>query len=124
MAYLQINAGGAVVGTSANPQDMTQAVYGGLSQVEVADNDPRIATFLAPKPLPPSPRAWLERLTPSTQAAIAAAGASNPAILLWLLKAAGSPAIDVTAAETIQGVGALVAAGVITAADQTTLLTP
>jgi hypothetical protein len=41
-----------------------------------------------------------------------------------MLKAAGNPVIDVTAAETVSGVGALVAAGIIAAADQTTLLTP
>lgn len=81
------------------------------------------AQVAAAKPKP-SPREWLERLSDAKQAAISAAGVGNAAILLWLLKAAGSPVIDVTAAETIAGVGALVQAGVLTADDQTLLLTP
>src|SRR5258708_2253826 len=74
----------------------------------------------------PSPREWLERLAPATQAAItkAAAADATGGMLLWLIKAAGNPAIDVTSAETVAGVQAMVSAGVITAADQTTLLTP
>ena len=73
---------------------------------------------------PPTPREWLERLSPTTQAAVATAATSNASILLWLLKASGSLSIDVTAPETKDGVAALVAAGIITAADQTTLLAP
>lgn len=78
----------------------------------------------APPYVMPSPREWLERLAPATQQAISQAAIANPSILLWLLKATGSSQIDVTLPETINGVGALVSAGVLTAADQTTLLTP
>ena|SRR5581483_6773867 len=98
--------------------------------VPIADDDPRIAAFqaareaaLKPKP---SPREWLERLAPTTQAAITKAAASDTtgAMLLWLLKAAGNPTIDVTNPETQQGVATLVATGIITQADQATLLAP
>jgi hypothetical protein len=77
-----------------------------------------LAAFLTPPAaphVPPSPREWLERLSADKQAAISAAAVANPAILLWLLKAAGTPQIDVTAT-------ALVSVGVLTSADQTVLL--
>lgn len=96
----------------------------------IDDSDPRISVFLAmvaAQQIPrPTPRQWLERLSASTQAAItkAAAADTTGALLLWLLKAAGNPSIDVNAAETQQGVQALVNAGVITAQDQQTLLSP
>jgi hypothetical protein len=77
-----------------------------------------------PKPPMPSPREWLERLTPATQQSISVAAIANPSIFLCLLKASGSTLIDVTMPETIAGVGALVTAGVLTAADQATLLAP
>jgi hypothetical protein len=95
-----------------------------LSEADLAQLAIDAATPLSfPSPAP-SPREWLERLSADKQAAIAAAGVGNGTILLWLLKAAGSPSIDITNAETIAGVAALVAAGVITTADQTILLTP
>jgi hypothetical protein len=74
--------------------------------------------------LPPSPREWLERLSPQKQAAIAAGGIANAQILLWLLKAAGATAINVTLQETKDGVAALVAAGILSADDQAILLAP
>jgi hypothetical protein len=43
-------------------------------------------------------------------------------VLLWLLKAAGATTIDVTLQETIDGVGALVAASILSADDQAVLL--
>lgn len=77
-------------------------------------------------PVPPTPREWLERLSPATQATITAAAAKDAsgALLLWLLKASGNPTIDVTAAETVAGVQALAAMGIITAAEQAALLAP
>jgi|SRR5579883_159291 len=98
-----------------------------VSQQTIANVQAVLAAHNPAKQLPPpapTPRQWLERLSPTTQAAIASAGTSNPVILLWLLKAAGNPSIDVTSAETVQGVGALVAAGIITSADEATLLAP
>lgn len=88
-----------------------------------------LTTVPAPPPTllppgPPTPRQWLERLSSVTQAAIFVAAGQNPAIMGWLFKASGNPFIDVTAAETSDGVNALVNAGVLTAQDATTLLTP
>lgn len=98
----------------------------GYSEEELADDNAELVAFLDPAsvPVPPTPREWLERLSADKQAAIAAAGVGNGTILLWLLKAAGTPSIDVTNPETIAGVAALVAAGVLTTGDQTILLTP
>jgi hypothetical protein len=99
----------------------------GYNDESLSSDSTEIVVFLAaaqPAPTQPSPREWLERLSPEKQGAIAAAGAGNSTILLWLLKAAGSKSIDVTAQETISGVAALVGAGVLTTADQTILLTP
>lgn len=85
-----------------------------------------LAAAMAVKPVPPTPRVWLERLSPATQAAITSAAAKDTsgALLLWLLKASGNPVIDVTAPETIAGVAALVSIGIITAQDQAALLAP
>lgn len=130
MAFIQLDTTGRTIGFGAIAQDMTQGHYAGGSQIEVADDDPRIGTYVAAQvavpPPRPTPRQWLERLSPATQSAITAAAAKDAsgALLLWMLKAAGNPAIDVTSAETVQGVGALVAAGIITAADQAALLAP
>lgn len=82
------------------------------------------ATLPASPPVPPSPRAWLERLSPQKQAAIMAGAVANPAVLLWVMKAAGEGSIDVTDPEAIAGVAALVAAGVLDSADQALLLAP
>lgn len=79
----------------------------------------------APVPLPPpTPRQWLERLSPATQLALETAALTNAQVALWLRKATGNPSIDVTQQETRDGVAAMVAAGLLTAADQETLLAP
>lgn len=100
----------------------------GYNDEELADTDPAVVAFLAAAQSKPSPidaRLWLERLTPAKQLAVAAAGIANPALLLWLLKAAGAQAgIDVTNPDTTSGVAALVAAGILTPADQAVLLAP
>lgn len=112
--------------------DDNAITYAGILQAgyseEQLDDDTsaELAAFLHPAPIPvqPSPREWLERLSTDKQAAISTAAIGNGTILLWLLKAAGTPAIDVTSAETIAGVGALVAAGILTQDDQAVLLAP
>jgi hypothetical protein len=72
----------------------------------------------------PTPREWLERLSPTTQLALETAALSNAQVALWLRKATGAGTIDVTLLETQQGVAAMVAAGLLTAAEQTVLLNP
>ena len=96
--------------------------------VPISNDDPRIAAFQAalaiaraPKP---TPREWLERLSMATQLALETAALSSAQVALWLRKATGAGSIDVTMPETQQGVAAMVAAGLLTPAEQTTLLTP
>lgn len=112
---------GQIVEYRSYPQEMPvgQGAPGEFANMIAATSPP------AP-PIAPSPRAWLERLDPATQAAISAAAARDEtgALLLWLLKAAGNPTIDITAPETIAGVQALAAAGMLTAAQQAVLLAP
>jgi hypothetical protein len=121
-ANVLLDGNGAVIGTFGSPQPG----YPGFAVIP--DDDQRIATFAAKQaqPGPPSPRAWLERLSPTTQGNItkAALADSSGAMLLWLLKASGNPQIDVTSAETIAGVNAMVGAGVLTSAEAATLLAP
>lgn len=78
--------------------------------------------------VPPAPidaRLWIERLSPQKQLAVVTFGLANPALMLWLLKAAGSQVgIILSDPDTPAGVAALVAAGALTTADQTLLLTP
>lgn len=99
--------------------DGTTAEYTLVDGVATAPEPPPPAI-----PKQPTPREWLERLPGDKQAAISAAAVQNPAILLWLLKAAGTTTIDVSLDETKQGVGALALAGVLTSDDAAILLAP
>ena len=72
----------------------------------------------------PTPQEWLERLSPVTQVAIVTGGLANAGIMLWLLKAAGNPSINVENSETVQGVEAMLAAGLISQAESEVLLAP
>lgn len=114
---------GAFVDGATSPEGAVNAPYAPDDARQVWDGSAWSA-IPTPAPVPPSPREWLERLSPTTQQAISAAAIANPSILLWLLKASGSTAIDVTLAETVAGVGALVTAGVLTTSEQALLLTP
>jgi hypothetical protein len=79
----------------------------------------------APPPPPIDARLWLERLPLAKQTAIIAAAIANPPLLLWVIKAAGAQAGIVLAdPDTAAGVGALVAAGILTSADQAILMAP
>jgi len=123
MAFVTLDANGSVTGIFGIAQnDPTPPGY-----AVIDDADPRIAAFAAaqaalmiPKP---TPRQWLERLAPATQLSLETAALANAQVALWLRKATGNPSIDVTLQETKDGVAAMVAAGLLTAADQATLLT-
>lgn len=128
--YILVDAQGVVKpGTFAMPQDMSQPVYAGLQCIACAPDDQRVSVALAAvetalKPKP-SPREWLERLDPARQEAITdAVFLAGGAARLWFIKALGTPAIDVTAPETIGGINAMAAANIITAAEVQTLLAP
>jgi hypothetical protein len=104
-----------------------QYVQPGYADEQLDDaTSAELHTFLNPPLVPPkpTPREWLERLAPATQLALETAALANAQVALWLRKATGAGSIDVTLAETQQGVTAMVAAGLLTAAEQTTLLAP
>jgi hypothetical protein len=118
--WIQRNADGASI-----PPDDGNVDYTTYKEWLNAGNTPDPED---PPPAPSTaivPRDWLNRLSVDKQNAIAAAGNSNPQIQTWLLKAAGSSTgINVYSQETIDGVTALVTAGVITDADKAILLSP
>jgi hypothetical protein len=117
MAYVSRDGGGAITGIFTVPQ--------AGAQEWLDDGDASLLAFEARSPyVPPTPRQWLERLSSATQSAIATGAAGNASILLWLLKAAGNPSIDVTLQDTRDGVAALEGAGLITSAEAATLLAP
>lgn len=123
--YIMVDDQGvARPGTYVLAQDMTQPAYAGLTLLQVAPDDPRIVVYVDPKPRP-TPREWLERLSPATELALETAALASAQVSLWLRKATGaSNGIDVTLQETKDGVAAMVAAGLLTAADATLLLAP
>jgi hypothetical protein len=117
MAYVSRDAGGAISGSFAAPQ------YDGQEWLD--DTDASLVAFAARAPyVPPTPRAWLERLAETTQSAIFAGAMGNATVLGWLFKAAGNPSIDVTTQDTKDGVAAMQSAGLITAQEAATLLAP
>lgn len=112
-------------------RDVNPVLPAGASTVEAPPQDVRqtwdgSAWSAVPPaaPVPPSPREWLERLPADKQAAVAGAVRGNDDLFWWFMKASGSTTIDVTLPETIAGVSALVAAGVLSAEDQAVLLAP
>ena len=70
----------------------------------------------------PTPREFMDRLTEARQAEITAAAMGNAAVMLWLLRLLGATEVDPAHPETIAGVGALRAAGVITQPEAEALL--
>lgn len=92
-----------------------------------AGNAPLSADPLpAPVPPKPTPREWLERLLSDRQQVVVDAMLGNPgAGRLWIVRALGTGSIDVTDPETIQGVNAMRAAGIlISDAERDALLAP
>jgi hypothetical protein len=100
----------------------------GYNDEALADDDSEIVAYLAaaqaPPYVPPTPRQWLERLSPTTQLSLETAALTNAQVSLWLRKATGNPSIDVTLPETATGVAAMVSAGLLSTDEQSVLLTP
>lgn len=69
------------------------------------------------------PRAWMERIAPAKQRAIAAAALGNPDVMLMLLRMAAGP-VNPEAEETRASVASMAAAGLIDAEDARALLFP
>lgn len=124
--FLQLDAKGSVIGYSSVPQDMTQGLFIGGSQIQVLDNDPRIATFQQSQVLvaKPTPLQWFMRLSQATQIAMKIAARTDVAVDLAMMYASGVPAVDVTDPLTIQNVQMLQSKLLLTAAEAATLLAP
>ena len=75
-------------------------------------------------PVAPTPLEWFGRLSALTQMNIVQGALASPGLMLFLLSAAGVTTVDLTDARTIAGVQAFVDAGLLTAEEQTTLMTP
>jgi len=69
-----------------------------------------------------TPLAFMARLPPGRQAAIAAAALEAPAVLLLLLRLAGAQVVNLDDPETQAGVAQLRAAGLLTAQEAEALL--
>lgn len=84
------------------------------------------APVVPPLPIPTTMDAagFISRFTTPEKLAIIAAAQAQPTILLWLTTLLAAPIVDLTHAETIAGVGALVTAGLLTPDRQTVILTP
>ncbi len=82
------------------------------------------APVVASPPTQLPPLTFLARFTAAEEAAIAQAALSNASILLWLTKAGAAQYIDLADPNTKAGMDALVAAGLLTAARETAILTP
>jgi hypothetical protein len=114
MANVTLDANGNVTGIFAMPQTFS---------VVIADDDPRVAAFLAPPPAAPPTLTFLQFIAlfaASEQAAIVAS--TDVQIKLFVMMATGSGGLQLTNPEVISGVNYLASSGVITAARATAIL--
>lgn len=85
------------------------------------------AAPMPPTPPPPNPvlmaTAFLNRITPQEQAALASAAMTQPQMLLWLINMAAATSIDLTDPAVQAGVNGLVPT-VLTSARAAAILTP
>jgi hypothetical protein len=82
-----------------------------------------------PDPVPPasgprtiSPREFMDRLSPEKQDAIFAAALQSPAILKLLVRLSAAVEVDLDFPETVLGVQAMKAAGLLTAEEAVAVL--
>lgn len=97
--------------------------YPGASVVDLTTK--AISTPAPTAPAPSTTVTYLEfeaLFTPAEQTAIMTAATSNPTLLQWLLRAAGSGSIDLSLPETKAGLDMLVSASLITADRETAIL--
>lgn len=106
---------------------MLSKIVNGETVTLSADEEAAVrAAWAAAQPQPvaaqPTPREWLERLPADRQDIIVRAMlAASP---LWLVRALGTTTVDVTLQETVDGINAALAAGIITSAEAAILLAP
>jgi hypothetical protein len=100
----------------------------GLVHKDLADFQPWLDAWTAvgPSPLPPptviSPLAFIERFTGAERAAIRAAAAVNNDVADWIDRARFSREIDLASVLTVQGMAALVDAGLLTSGRRDSIL--
>ncbi len=113
MANVSLDANGDITGIFAMPQTFSS---------EIADDDPRIAAFLAAQIPPPSLTflQFMALFAPSEQAAIVAS--ADPQVRLFTLMAAGAGALQLNNSEVVAGVNYLVTAGILTSARASAVL--
>jgi hypothetical protein len=112
MASVQIDGSGKVTGIYGGPQP------GNASVVDIPDNDPRIAAFLAPaKPQQITPTQFLNRLPPAVLPVLW----GNPQTGIMLITLAAANMIDLTDPQVQGGINALVPS-VLTAAQAAAVL--
>jgi hypothetical protein len=114
---LHYNRDGSVTMMSDTDRAASERLPAGRTQDEV---NAAYATFKVAHPPPPrtiyEPGAFIDLFTASEQAGMAAALPTHPALFVWYSKMLSAAQVDVTAADTVAGLGALAAAGVITPA--------
>lgn len=69
-----------------------------------------------------TPIEFMDRMSVARQVEIMQAAQANPMVLLWIMKLTGASYVDVTAQDTIDGVNALQAAGLLTEVEAAALL--
>ncbi|MGD0564553.1 MAG: hypothetical protein ABSA66_15860 [Roseiarcus sp.] len=113
MANVSLDETGALTGIYAMPQTFSTVI---------ADDDPRIAAFLAAQTPAPSLTflQFMALFAPAEQAAIVAS--ADPQIKLFTLMAAGAGALQLSNPEVVAGVNYLATSGAITAARATAIL--
>lgn len=75
-----------------------------------------------PSVVNPSPLEWMDRISRETQARLYAAAQASPALGFFLFRLGAAREVDPAHPETIAGVDAAVAAGLLTAEDRRLLL--
>jgi hypothetical protein len=112
MAHVQVDGSGKVTGIYGGPQPGNDAV------TDIADDDPRIAAFMAPaKPQRISSTQFLNRLPPAVLPGLA----SSPQTLVMLITLAAAGDIDLTDPAVAAGINALVPS-VLTAAQAAAIM--
>lgn len=124
-----------VVETIVTDYDVTKLFPSKMTWVDITTQSPMPArlwayvggAFSPPAAVvPASPKLtsleFMALLTPAEQAAIAGAGLANASVMLWLIKLSGAMYIDLGDPQTVGGVHALAAAGLLTSDRVTAIL--
>ena len=127
--YAVVGTTGVVVDVLVTSHSLAGAVPASVTVVDVTSTSPQPskgwtytgAVFVAPAPVVPpaptlTPLQFMALFTSAEETAIATAAQQSAAVLLWLVKTSGADYVSLGDANTIGGVNAIVAAGLLTAA--------